>query len=53
MNDPVIDGFKGLWYLLKVLVTGEPPKAAPAPFSIRELENRLIGIKASNGRSNS
>ena len=38
MNDPVIDGFKGLWYLLKVLVVGEPPK--PDPFSIRELEKQ-------------
>jgi len=38
MNDPVIDGFKGLWYLLKVLVVGEPPK--PDPFTIRELEKQ-------------
>ena len=38
MNDPVIDGFKGLWYLLKVLAVGEPPK--PDPFSIRELEKQ-------------
>ena len=38
MNDPVIDGIKGLWYLLKVLVVGEPPK--PDPFSIRELEKQ-------------
>ena len=38
MNDPFIDGFKGLLYLLKVLVVGEPPK--PDPFSIRELEKQ-------------
>lgn len=38
MNDPIIDGFKGLWYLLKVLVVGEPPK--PDPFTIRELEKQ-------------
>ena len=36
MNDPIIDGFKGFWYLLKVLVEGEPPK--PDPFSLRELQ---------------
>ena len=38
MDDPFIDGFKGFWYLLKVLVVGEPPK--PDPFSIRELEKQ-------------
>ena len=38
MNDPIIDGFKGLWYLLKVLVEGEPPK--PDPITIRELEKQ-------------
>ena len=38
MSDAIIDGFKGLWYLLKVLVVGEPPK--PDPFSIRELEKQ-------------
>ena len=38
MSAPVIDGFKGLWYLLKVLVAGKPPK--PDPFSIRELEKQ-------------
>ena len=38
MNDPLIDGFKGLWYLLKVLVVGEPPK--PDQFSIRKLEKQ-------------
>ena len=36
VNDPVIDGVKGFWYLLKVLVVGEPRKSDP--FSIRELE---------------
>ena len=36
MSDSDIDGFKGLWYILKILVLGEPPK--PDPFSIRELE---------------
>ena len=38
MSDSDIDSFKGLWYLLKVLVVGEPPK--PDPFSIRELEKQ-------------
>ena len=38
MNDPLIDDFKGLWYLLKVLVVGEAPK--PDPFSIRKLEKQ-------------
>ena len=38
MNDSFIDGFKGFWYLLKVLVVGEPPK--PDPFTIRELEKQ-------------
>ena len=38
MNNPAIDGFKGLWYLLKGLVAVEPPK--PDPFSIRELEKQ-------------
>ena len=38
MNEPFIDGFKGLLHLLKVLVVGEPPK--PDPFSIRELEKQ-------------
>ena len=38
MNEPVLDGVKGLWYLLKVLVVGEPPK--PDPFSLGELEKQ-------------
>lgn len=38
MSDPVADGFKGFWYLLKVLVVGEPPR--PDPFSIRKLERK-------------
>ena len=38
MNDPITDGFRGLWYLLKVLVVGEPPK--PDLFSLRELEKQ-------------
>lgn len=38
MNDPIYSALKGFWYLLKVLVVGEPPR--PDPFSIRKLERR-------------
>ena len=38
MSDQLADGIKGLWYLLKVLVVGEPPR--PDPFSIRKLERK-------------
>ncbi|WP_415399812.1 hypothetical protein [Synechococcus sp. W4D4] len=38
MSDSDIDGFKGFWYLLKVLVAGETPK--PDAFLIRDLEKQ-------------
>ena len=38
MNNPVCDGFKGLCYLLKVLVVGEQPR--PDRFSITKLERK-------------